>query len=81
LVDEIHEKQKLSSGLERGYENLDKIRLIEIAKARGLTSGGDKQQVIDRLIEDDIKNNRENFGFASQKLKISFLNMECLRNL
>lgn len=68
LAEEEKERQKFAGGLEKGYENFDKNRLIEIAKVRGIASGGDKQQVIDRLIEDDIKNNRDSFGFANSEI-------------
>jgi len=63
----------LSARLEQGYENLSKERLIEIAKERGLASGGDKQVLMDRIIKDDIAKGNENFGFTtpeiSEKLK------------
>ncbi len=58
----------LSERLEKGYENLSEDRLIQIAKERGLVSGGDKQVLIERIIEDDIAKNNENFGFTTPEI-------------
>jgi hypothetical protein len=58
------ERQDFSSVLESNYEDFDKETLIGIAKQRGLPSGGEKQALIERIIKDDLENNREDFGFA-----------------
>ncbi|MDQ5883185.1 MAG: hypothetical protein QG654_97 [Patescibacteria group bacterium] len=68
-VKEFLGDEKLLTGLEKGYENFDKEQLIEVAKKRGLSSGGDKQKVIERLIKDDIENKTTDFGFAENEIE------------
>lgn len=68
LAEEERSVKDLSARLEQGYENLSKDRLIEIAKERGLTSGGDKQVLIERIIKDDIVKGNENFGFTTAEI-------------
>ncbi len=63
------EQKSFAEVLEKGYENFDKTKLIEIAKGRGLPSGGDNQTLIERIAKDDAEKNREDFGFASEQVK------------
>ncbi len=63
------EEKTLFSILERGYENLDKSQLIEIAKERGIASGADKQVLIEKIIKDDLEKGSESFGFIDQQIK------------
>ncbi|MEZ4103099.1 MAG: hypothetical protein R3B55_00825 [Candidatus Paceibacterota bacterium] len=65
---ELERRKKLSEALERGYENLSKEELIRIAKERGLASGADKQVLIDKIIEDDLNKNKDNFGFSTPEI-------------
>ena len=63
------EEKVLFNALEMGYENLDKARLIEIAKERDIASGADKQILIEKIIKDDLEKGSESFGFIDQQIK------------
>lgn len=64
---EIEKEKMVASGLEKVYENLNKEDLIAWAKERGIASDGDKQNVIDRLIQNDIEKKTTDFGFADNR--------------